>query len=336
MKLSIARPLRNRYLFASDIVLLAVAAYLSYVLRLETFDLGVHRPGFPIFTGLALVIIPLVFRRTGVYTRYWRYASVEELVLLAGSVTIGVLLTGGISLVAVRLLPAAWAVPRSIPLIFLLLALVATAGPRFLLRLAARSTAHGRADKGSRVHAPEPVLIMGAGEAGAMIVRELQRNPYLGLEPVGFLDDDLAKHDVRIHGVPVLGDRHAIPEMAQGHKVRQVIIAMPTTSGKTIRELVAICNAAGLQTKIIPGLYELIGGTVSVGQLREVRIDDLLRRAPVQTDIAAVEVLLRGKRVLVTGGGGSIGSELCRQILRCEPAELVLVGHGENSIFEIS
>ena len=111
------------------------------MLRLETFDLGVHRPGFPIFTGLALVIIPLVFRRTGVYTRYWRYASVEELVLLAGSVTIGVLLTGGISLVAVRLLPAAWAVPRSIPLIFLLLALVATAGPRFLLRLAARSTA---------------------------------------------------------------------------------------------------------------------------------------------------------------------------------------------------
>jgi FlaA1/EpsC-like NDP-sugar epimerase len=139
MKPSFTRSLRNRYLFASDVVLLAVAAYVSYVLRLEKFDLGAYWPGFLLFTGLALVITPLVFGRAGVYSRYWRYASVEELLLLAGSVTVGVLLTGGLSLLTVQLLPGAWPLPRSVPLIFLLLALVAMAGPRFALRLSVRS-----------------------------------------------------------------------------------------------------------------------------------------------------------------------------------------------------
>jgi len=177
---------------------------------------------------------------------------------------------------------------------------------------------------------------MGAGDAGAMIVREMQSNPHLGLEPVGFLDDDLGKHDVRIHGVPVLGDRHAILEMVKKHKASQVIIAMPTVPGVEIRDIVHICDEAGVRARIIPGMYEILDGTVSVNQLRDVRIEDLLRRDPVHTDISAVREMLRGKQVLVTGGGGSIGSELCRQILRCEPAALTLVGHGENSIFEIT
>ncbi len=116
MKPSFTRPLRNRYLFAGDLVLLTAAAYFSYVLRLETLDLGAHWPGFLLFTALALVILPLVFGRTGIYARYWRYASVKELLLLAGSVTVGVLLTGSLSLLAVQLLPGAWPLPRSIPL----------------------------------------------------------------------------------------------------------------------------------------------------------------------------------------------------------------------------
>ena len=176
---------------------------------------------------------------------------------------------------------------------------------------------------------------MGAGDAGELIVREMRANPHQGLEPVGFLDDDPGKHNVRIHGVPVLGDRHAIPEVARQYKVKQVIIALPTAAGGTVREIVAICIAADLKTRIIPAIYEILDGTVSVSHLRDVRIEDLLRREPVHTDRQAVATLLRGKRVLVTGSGGSIGSELCRQILRCEPAELVLVGHGENSIYDI-
>ena len=140
---------------------------------------------------------------------------------------------------------------------------------------------------------------------------------------------------MKIHGVPVLGDRHAIPEMAAAYKVNQVIIAMPTAPGAEIRDIMRICGEAGVQARTIPGIYELFGGTVSVNQLREVRIEDLLRREPVRTDVSAVSGMLRGKRVLITGAGGSIGAELCRQILHCEPAELVLVGHGANSIFEI-
>jgi len=331
--------LRNRYLLVSDLLLLPLALYFSYVLRLESFSLGSHWRGFWLFAIIALLIVPFLFWRTGIYARYWRYASVEELVLLAGAVTIGVLLSGFLSLASAPRLPGSWPLPRSIPLIFLLLALVVTAGPRFLLRLSARPLSRRWSRRlSSPADAPrvQPVLIMGAGDAGAMIVRELQQNPHLGLEPVGFVDDDLGKHDAVIHGVPVLGDRYAIPRLATDYKIKQVIIAMPTAPGKTIREIVRICEEAGLQTKIVPGLYELLGGTVTARQLRPVEIHDLLRREPVQTDIAAVQELLRGKRVLVTGAGGSIGGELCRQILCCSPATLIALGHGENSIFEIT
>ncbi|MCX6032930.1 MAG: nucleoside-diphosphate sugar epimerase/dehydratase [Chloroflexi bacterium] len=209
-------------------------------------------------------------------------------------------------------------------------------GGRFSVRLAMRLYRQRWVNGRRPESPPQPVLIMGAGDAGAMIVRELQNNPHLGLEPVGFLDDDLGKHDVKIHGVPVLGDRHAIPAAVKKHQVGQVIIAMPTARGAEIRDIVRICGEAGVQARIIPGIYELLDGSVSINQLRDVRIEDLLRREPVRTDTSAVSGMLRGKRVLVTGAGGSIGSELCRQIVRCEPAELVLVGHGENSIFEIA
>jgi FlaA1/EpsC-like NDP-sugar epimerase len=329
------RWLRNRYFLATDVLLLPLAGYLSYVLRLEGFDWAVYGVGFLLLVGLACVIVPIVFRRAGIYSRYWRYASVDEMLLLAGSVIVAVLLTGAISLAAVQLLPAKPPLPRSIPLIFLLLAVVATAGPRFAVRLSARSTLRKRSNGKEHGARPRPVLIMGAGDAGAMIVRELRSNPNLGLEPVGFLDDDLGKHDVKIHGVPVLGDRHAIPAAVKKHQVGQVIIAMPTAPGAAIRDIVRICGEAGVQARTIPGIYELLDGSVSVKQVRDVRIEDLLRRAPVQTDISAVDVLLRGKRVLVTGGGGSIGAELCRQILRCDPARLIILGHGENSVFEI-
>jgi FlaA1/EpsC-like NDP-sugar epimerase len=168
-----------------------------------------------------------------------------------------------------------------------------------------------------------------------MIVREMNANPQVGLHPIGFADDDPEKHGTRIRGLPVLGDRNALPLLVEQHKIDQVIIAMPTASGKAIREVLAICEHTGVPTKTMPGMYELLGGQVSVSQLRNVQIEDLLRRDTVETNIVAVQELLQGRCVLVTGGGGSIGSELCRQILRCRPARLVIVGHGENSIFEI-
>jgi FlaA1/EpsC-like NDP-sugar epimerase len=176
---------------------------------------------------------------------------------------------------------------------------------------------------------------MGAGEAGTMIAREMRANPQLGLDPIGYVDDDPGKQGMRIRGLPVLGGRAALPDLVGQHRIDQVIIAMPTAPGKAIREVLAICEQAGVPAKTMPGMYELLGGQVSVNQLRNVEIEDLLRREPVQTDTAAVHDLIAGRAVLVTGGGGSIGSELCRQILRCGPAKLIILGHGENSVFEI-
>jgi FlaA1/EpsC-like NDP-sugar epimerase len=166
------------------------------------------------------------------------------------------------------------------------------------------------------------------------VVREMRNNPALGMEVVGFIDDDAHKLSARISGVPVLGNRRVIPQMLEQHGIDLVVIAIPTAPGREIRDIVTICERANVPTKIMPGLYEMLGDRVSVNQLRNVQIEDLLRRESVQTDIAAVRRLIANKRVMVTGGGGSIGSELCRQILRLGPSELIVLGHGENSVFE--
>ncbi len=322
--------IRNRHFFLLDVALLWLAVYASFVLRLERVHLGAFWPAFILFGCAAVFATTFSFYRLGVYARYWRYASVDELVLLTVSVGIATAAASLFCFVALYLLPPDWILPRSIPAIFFMLALGATAVPRFAVRSYVRYQ--------YRLHRFPPgknVLIAGAGDAGAMIAREMQRNPHLGMIPVGFVDDDPAKQGIRIQGVKVMGQREALPELVSRLDIRQVIIAMPTAPGKTIRQFVDICEEARVQTKTMPGIYELLDGAVRVNQLRDVDIEDLLRREPVQTDITAVATLLRSKRVLVTGGGGSIGSELCRQICRAEPAQLILMGHGENSIFDI-
>ncbi len=327
---NVMKHLRNRHLLLLDFILLPTASYLAFVLRLEAWDIERYWLGWAIFAILATLSTVLTFWRTGVYARFWRYASIDEVVLLAGAMTGGALISGLIGQLLRMWAPWPIYIPRSVPYIFLLLGLGATAGPRLLMRFIARTGGSSR-----RKQPMTPVAIMGAGEAGSMIVRELLRNPQLGLRVVAFFDDDPAKRRMRLHNIPVVGNRYAIPEAVARYRFRQVIIAMPTAPGREIRDIVGICERAGVTTKIIPGMYELLGGKVQVTQLRNVEIEDLLRREPVTTDIEAVRELVRNKRVLVTGGGGSIGSELSRQIWHFGPAQLVLLGHGENSIFDI-
>ncbi len=328
------RQLRNRYFFALDIVLLITAVVLSYVLRLETFDFEQLGVGFLFFTGSVIIVIPLWFYLLGIYSRYWLYASVEELLLLTSAMTLGVAMSGAVSLVATWAVPQ-MLLPRSIPFIFWPVALLVTGAPRFAVRLSAQYARRRPEPRTISSNTPQRVLVIGAGDAGTIVVRELLNNPALGMEVVGFVDDDPRKRATRIAGVPVLGNRRSIPELIAAYTIELVIITIPTAPGREVRDIVSLCEKAGVPTKIMPGLYEMLGGTVSINQLRNVQIEDLLRREPVQTDIEAVQRLIAGKRVLVTGGGGSIGSELCRQILHFGPSDLLVLGHGENSIFEV-
>lgn len=323
--------IRNRHLLLTDLLLLTVAAYMSFVLRLDNWHLGRYWLGWAALTGIALTVIPASLYALHCYSRYWRYASVDELSLLAAAASLGAVLAGCLGFVSHWSVGGSIPIPRSVPIIFWLLALLAIAVPRMGLRLLMLLP-----PRRSQLQAPvRRTLVVGAGDAGEILVRALRRNPRHGTMMIGFVDDDPQKHGMRIHGFPVLGPISDLPRLIHAYHADQVIIAIANLPGKRLREITMLCDRAAVRTRIIPALHELIDERFLLSQVREVRIEDMLRREPVQTDTSAVRDLIRGRRVLVTGGGGSIGSELCRQVLNCEPAELVILGHGENSIFEI-
>jgi FlaA1/EpsC-like NDP-sugar epimerase len=333
---SLLLTVRNRHLALLDLLLLPMAVVLAFALRLNASQMGMYATTMMVYALAAPLIQMPIFSRLGLYSRFWQYASTDELLLLGWAAIIGEFVQAAIflgfqSFFQGVIVPP---VPRSIPPIALLVTFVCISGSRFALRLGAQRARRSLKESAAAQPA-QHVLIMGAGEAGTGILREIRANPQTGLIPVGFADDDPNKRGVLIHRVRVLGGREAIPAIVREHHVEQVIIAMPSASGKTIREIASICDASGVRARVIPGMYELLDATVRINQVRDVQIEDLLRREPVRTDTAQVEALIRGQRVLVTGAGGSIGSELCRQIARFDPAELALLGHGENSIFDI-
>ncbi len=323
---------RNRILFALDLVGWTVIPFLALGLRLD--QLQSAEQYLPHLLALVAIAIPckvMALRFTGLYRRYWRYASVDELGLIVTAVLGAGLVCATLYLVlAAPFLPFEPVLPASVLVIDALLTLLYVGGTRYSIRWMehVRRRGHGSA-------ARYRVLVIGAGNAGMMITRELRANPQLEMEVVGFIDDNPAKHGNAIQGVEVLGGRNKIAEAARSCGADKAIIAMPTATGAVIREIRDICKSARLSTKTIPGVFEILSGRVSVTQLRDVQIEDLLRRKPVQTDQRAVAELVDGMTVLVTGAGGSIGSEICRQVAALGAEELVLLGHGENSIFEI-
>jgi FlaA1/EpsC-like NDP-sugar epimerase len=319
---------RNRYLLALDIVLLPLAAYLAFVLRLDSWDLGTYTHAALISMAMAVLIKIPIFALLGGYSRYWPFASLPELELLLLATALGELATLGAE-TGVTYFLGYTLMPRSIPLIELFLAGAALTGPRLTMRLIYSTSSRCGASTGRRV------LIAGAGEGGNQVAQEIQRNPQLGLQPVGFVDDAPAKQGLSMRGVRVLGTIGEIPKLVRQYRIQQVLIAIPTATGEEMRRIVELCLQAGVEPLTLPGIFELISGNVTVQRFRPVQVEDLLARDPVHTDIAKVRELLAGKRVLVTGGGGSIGSELCRQIAACRPASLTIVGHGENSIYQI-
>jgi FlaA1/EpsC-like NDP-sugar epimerase len=229
--------------------------------------------------------------------------------------------------------PVAVTLPGGVAAIYFLLLLAFVAGSRFLVHAVIERPVRGfRPSKGAR-----NVLIVGAGNGGALVLRELVRNPELGQRPVGFVDDDPRKQGMRLeHGVKVLGPTDQLPRILDEVEPDEVLIAIPSAPGTLRARVVTACRDRGIPVRTLPTVFELLrGGGQMVRQLREVRLEDVLGREPVRMELERVGAYLTGQSVLVTGAGGSIGAELCRQIARVGPRRLVLVDHAEQSLFEI-
>lgn len=323
---------RNRHILLLDIIILLFSPLLSLILRLENFA-AIDKLIEPllIYTIIFLLLRLTIFKLMNFYTHYWRYADVDEIAALAFGSTISWFVC---SIIFFAVLKPARIIsiefPNSIPFIDGIITMVLISAVRFGIRISYVLNERSGMDAESK-----KVLIVGAGTAGSMIVKELRTNPHLAMRPVAFVDDDRTKHNAFINGVKVVGRLADIPKVVRENDIQEVIIAMPTVSGKVIRDVVNVCNELKVKNKTIPGVFEILSGS-AVAQLRDIQIEDLLRRDIVVIDEKNVEKLIQGACVMVTGAGGSIGGELCRQISRFRPKELIMLGHGENTIFNIA
>ena len=326
---------RNRYLLLVDMITIPLAAYFAFVLRLDlrSIDIGGYSNTALVFAGVALCVKIIVLLKLNGYSRYWPFASMPELDLIAKACVIGEIITAIIALALLRLLSLP-KLPISVPFLDLLLSGYAVVAPRFFLRWLYYRELRQNNKAGDRPQ--KRVLIVGAGKAGYTTLLEINRNPELGLLPVGFVDDDPTKKGMTLGGdMRVLGTAEDIPALVKTLRVQQILIAIPTATAEEMRRIVELCRQTPAAVLTLPGVFELISEQVQVQRFRPVDVTDLLARPPVQTDCSEVAALMAGRCVLVTGAGGSIGSELCRQIARCEPSTLILLGHGENSIYRI-
>ncbi len=310
------------YYVLFDAAVLSIVPFIALLLRLDGDTSSEH---FNVLLNVVLlgVIIKLaVFSFYGIYNRIWRYATIKDMFAIIGACTIGGVIVALLGLcLEVKL-------PRSIYIISYILDVGMICFSRLVVRmLLLVSQKDGDVLENS-------LVIIGAGDAGAMIAREMiQRGE--GKKLLGFLDDDKTKVGKKILGYSVLGVSDDIAEIAGKNDLKEIVIAMPSVKGSIIRGIADKCKQTGCKVKVLPGIYELIDGKVSMQQLRNIDIEDLLRRDSIQLDMQAISEYIEGKTVLVTGAGGSIGSELCRQISKARPEKLLLLGRGENSIYEI-
>lgn len=309
------------------LALFIVAQAGAFALRFEFSIPADYLPLATVWLAVSLGIHLAVFSVFGMFSGMWRYTGANDLIALAKSAALSTLVFAGFIV-----LGGFRSYPRSILVIEFLLTMMLVGGLRFGVRSLwqlASTVAQKREGKARRV------LIVGAGDAGEMLAREMLKTHGGRFEPVGFADDNAAKRGARIHGVPVLGTIADVPELAKRHAVEEVVVAIPSATGRDMRSILEACKTSGISVRTMPGIDQLIEGRVTINQLRSVNIEDLLRREPVKLDMESISRLVEGRVVLVTGAGGSIGSELCRQVARFKPARIVLVERAENALFEI-
>ena len=314
---------RHLWLIAVQTVLLAACQICAYWLRYDcTSDAFAHPRLWPNL-GWTLLIQLFFIELFGLNRHRWRYVSVNDLISITGA-----LVVSSAVIFALRLSVAGFGVPRGVIITNFGLAILALGFARVIARLV-----NERQRTPSKAVAERRVLIIGAGDSGALMARQILAHPELKMLPVAFLDDNPRLHGLRVHGVAVLGGIDDIPKVIEDVQANEVLISMPSASGGQTRRAVERVMELGLHVRIVPSIAQLVQGTSILDSVREVEVTDLLGREPVQIDQDAVSKLILGERVLVSGAGGSIGSELCRQILGFRPAALMLVDQAEPLLF---
>ena len=310
-------------LISIDIALIVLSYLTAFVLRFE-FEGALDYTLF-VKTSLPMIIIVTipVFIRMGMYKAVWRYASIDCFITTIKAVTISILIS-----VVIIFFFQTYRIPRSIFIIYWFILLAGVGCVRFSTRFYRYYFSHTQ-KKGSRV------LIYGAGSAGQMIAKEMRYDRLLGYNPVCFVDDDPKKIGRNIHNLPIYAASDNLDEIIRRNNIEDVLVAIPSTSGRKVREIIESCKVSNIKFKTLPSLSDIVDGNVGVNQIRGVEIDDLLKRAPKDLDKRRIESFIADKSVLITGAGGSIGSELSRQVVRCSPSILMLADNNEYGLYRV-
>ena len=309
-----------------DVITIIGVALISLLIRFDGYITShyLHQ----MIDALPIMVISYIVMLLSMhlYTRIWRYAGMREMVAVLIATTLG----AGLFYTGMYVFDKS--LPRSIYLISWILSTGVIGIGRMVLHYIAMQYGGKQSTDADMVN----TLIIGAGDAGATIAREIERYHKRSRKVIGFIDDDESKFNRLMGGVRILGNRHDIPSIVKENKVKEIIIAMPSVTRNEIRNIMEICSPLKCKVNTLPGMYQLLDDEVLVSHLHPVSIEDLLERDEVRLDMDVVEHYIRDKVVLVTGAGGSIGSEICRQIMRVGPKQLLLLGHGENSIYLIN
>ncbi|KGM96439.1 nucleoside-diphosphate sugar epimerase [Clostridium novyi A str. 4552] len=322
----------NKKFLVYDIVLVTFFLYFALLLR---FDFHIPQEYIVFFKVSIVPVIVISVICNAIFHLYdciWKYASIDELISIVYSVSLSNIIFIFYSyFISYKLLSFVhYRFPATVHIIFWVLSILALGGTRFIYRVVGRNDNTETFDNKS-----SNILIVGAGDAGAMLIKEIKKHHSLNYNIVGLVDDDLSKIGQVINGIKILGTRDEIVKICSKYEVEEIFIALPSAPLKERKEIYNFCKQTGCKLKTLPGIYEIINGNVNISQLRDVDINDLLGRDPIKLNNENINEYINNKVVLVTGGGGSIGSELCRQIVKFDPKKLIILDIYENNAYDL-
>lgn len=327
--------LRRLFFLVSDVLLLSAAMYVSFWFRFNGVIPDQYKKSLPYFILLALVLKLSILVLYNVYDISWRFVGLKELVIVFKALSLASILIGlALYLLRTTMPFQASPFPRSILILDYVFSLILIGS----LRISKRVLLEGWKNALKMEKEKTRILIVGAGSAGEQIIRDMSRNKNSTYLPVGLVDDDPFKQDIKIHGVKVLGAREMIPEIIKDNAIDEVLIALPSAHSKEIREIVQIIRESNTTEviKILPGVTDLIDGKVTLSDIKEIRLEDLLGRAPVKIKLKLIKDFIKDKTILITGAGGSIGSELAKSVLQFNPKTLIALDIDETELFYLS